>query len=355
MAPQLSAAAAAENTKLFAGLKGRVAPETVDSYVSRMRTLSRDLGVSVGSVMRDPTRYMAVLHARSGSQGSERNLVKTLLSLFKYNKDNPDLEWVRGKAAVAALAVWKTHHAALAAKEELRAMQNKPTNERQIANYVELQEVKEKLDELMQNPARHKTRKDSMVVLLLSILEHLPPGRADLGRVHVFLGRLPTALKPPYLAAEAHKDREARKRGVPVPSERGVNFVLLLKSGDSVLVMRNFKTVEREGEVVKKLPEALVAEIRESLAAHPRQYLLVNARSKPFSNKSFSSFFIETFKELFGRGAGASLMRHVYIRERLDFDKMNDADLKEIAHQMGHSEAQQRKYKWKNQLVVAQG
>lgn len=201
----LPASAVAENDALFAAWQGQLLPGTLAVYTSRMRVLSTALGVSVGCIMRDPMRYIALLHARSGSLGSERNLVKTLLSLFKYNSKpgaRIRFRWLHGEAAKEAHMLWRTHHAGLGAKELLRAMQNKPTSERQLDNYVGMDEVKEKLEELLQDPARHEQSKNSMQVLLLSILEHMPPMRADLGHIEVFKRHVPEVLKAPYLIAE---------------------------------------------------------------------------------------------------------------------------------------------------------
>jgi hypothetical protein len=69
------------------------------------------------------------------------------------------------------------------------------------------------------------------------------------------------------------------------------------------------------------------------------------------SNNTYSVFVKTTFEQLFGRGTGVSLLRHIYITEKLDFDDMTIEEQETEAKFMLHTSGLQRRYKWPKKVL----
>jgi hypothetical protein len=69
------------------------------------------------------------------------------------------------------------------------------------------------------------------------------------------------------------------------------------------------------------------------------------------SNNTYSVFVKHTFEELFGRSTGVSLLRHIYITEKLDFDDMTIQEQEDEAKLMLHTSGLQRRYKWPKKVI----
>ena len=69
------------------------------------------------------------------------------------------------------------------------------------------------------------------------------------------------------------------------------------------------------------------------------------------SNNTYSVFFKKTFEQLFGRGTGVSLLRHIYITEKLEFDDMTLEERDAEAKLMLHTAGLQSAYKWPKKTV----
>jgi hypothetical protein len=325
---------------VFTALRAGIAnPLTLKTYMARLQQAARDTKVAckggddegeeeamdrcVLALLRDPETYAPAMQRLYGrrSATTHKNMVTAVLAAFKHN------EPLR-RAEAAALLRWKEEHAQLCQAEEAKYDENRPLNERQVQRYVSFDEVELAYARLRAAPGAHATLRDSVELLLLTLVALLPPKRADLGAVRVY-----------RTAAEADRAAGAEDNFAVVPASSGKR---------SYLVLRRFKTAAKQAEIMEDLPEDLSAVARASLAAHPRDWLLVDSRGRPFSNNAYSKFFARTFERLFdGRKAGPSLLRHAYISERIDFDAVSRAQRKDIAHRMGHSiEVQERMYKW---------
>ena len=69
------------------------------------------------------------------------------------------------------------------------------------------------------------------------------------------------------------------------------------------------------------------------------------------SNNTYSVFVKHIFEELFGRSTGVSLLRHIYITEKLDFDDMTIQEQEDEAKLMLHTSGLQRRYKWPKKVI----
>ena len=171
-------------------------------------------------------------------------------------------------------------------------------------------------------------KRDSLTVgsierLLLAVYSYIPPVRADYFEIRI---------NPP---ASVIKDKTK-------------NYIQLGASGaDSVLSIRDFKTVATYKEIKHRLPQELYEEIVASLTANPRKYLFVmpSDPKKPYDRGGFSKWANKTLFNLFGVHLTLTSLRHIYI-STLDFTRLRALNLDRIARAMGHGLAMQKEYQW---------
>lgn len=306
---------------------------TRDTYLARLASLRKLLGAAaaapdVASVLveADPRRRMIPKLKRTVKEGvrsvlTVKNMVGAVLATHKHLP-----------AAYAptseARAAWAAYHRELCGAADAAYATNRPINDRQEANYVSIDEVHAKFDELRSKPQIRSLR-ESMAVLLMGVYAHLTPKRSDYGTLHVYTDD----------AAAARVSRRVLARQ---------NYVVMDKRSPRLLMQR-YKTADRYAEVVEPIPKVLAAEMRRSLKAWPRGHVFVGRGGlTPMSNNLFTKYVIRTFAAHFeGRAAGTSLLRHAYVSERVDFNRLSMAERRAIARLMGHTTGtQETVYKW---------
>jgi hypothetical protein len=302
-------------TRAFSNEKSR------ENYISRLRGMIHRIGAkTVLEVVKDPETWYPKIREAYPSLTTRKNLLTAILVIFRED------ESLRREDR----ALWKQWHEDLKKHEDARVRRSEPA-EKQIAKYTSYEEIEAKYNELREK-GPHATRLDSLQFLLLSILVHLRPKRADLGAVKLF-----------------KKD----------PNRTDINYIVLrpAKEGSSFLSMNLYKTSKHYKKIEEELPEGLVRDLRTSLERWPRSYLFVKDADKktggkePMSNDTYGSFVQRTFEQLFGRGTGVSLLRHIYISEKLDFDNMTLEEQEEEARLMLHTSGLQRQYKWPKKTI----
>ena len=197
---------------------------------------------------------------------------------------------------------------------------NAPSSSRQAENFVAMHEWRRALATLEEQADPHATLRASQIIVWITYTCTVPPKRADLGALRVF-------------------DSEPSKEEI----ERHPNHVVL--AAEPKLVVGQFKTSKNRDPIVEVLPLELLEVVLESLDRHPRTHLFENAKGEPFTRKGFSKWAIAVSIGLFGRSAGPSLLRHAFCTD-LDFNRLTLAQRDEIAERMGHSSAQQEKYRF---------
>ena len=290
--------------------------KTLENYESRMRALLRNIPASLQTILEHPDTYYPSIQKAYPSLTTRKNVLTVLLVFFR---EDPDLK----EHHVEAHNKWKKLHDDLVKLQDARIKRSEP-EPKQIEKYTSFEEIEAKYKELKKRTF-HDTERHSMQYVLLSILVHIRPKRADLGALTIY----------------REKD----------PRNTDANYLVLRKQGTSYLVMNLFKTSKYYQTVEEDLPEGLVKDIETSLARWPREYLFRKDDGKPMSNNTYSAFVKATFQDLFGRGTGVSLLRHIYITEKLNFDDMTLEEQGEEAKLMMHTSGLQRQYKWPKKVL----
>ena len=290
---------------------------TLAEYLKRIKTLKTKLDdATLYDILTDPEKYYPSLQKQYPSLTTRKNLLTPILALYRED----DSLAADHKAAHER---WKKLHDDLTKLQEAKIRRSEP-EDKQVAKYTSYEEITAKYEELKKR-GYHDTERHSIQYLLLSILVHLRPKRADLGAVKIYKE------KDPRLTTE--------------------NYIVLRAKGASYLVMNLFKTSKYYQTVEEEIPEGLKRDIHTSLSRFPRAYLFRKDDGEPMSNNTYSVFVKKTFEEFFGRATGVSLLRHIYITEKLDFDDMTLEEQNAEAKLMLHTSGLQRKYKWPKKTI----
>ena len=291
--------------------------KTRANYISRLQTLLKKVdSKTLLPILSDPTLYYEKIKTHYPSMTTRKNVLTPLLVFFREDED-------LRKEHPEAYTTWKKLHDDLARLQAAKIRRSEP-EAKQVEKYTSFEEIEAEYEKLKKR-GFHDTERHSLQYLLVSIFVHLRPKRADLGSVHIY------------------EEDDPRKIDE--------NYIVLRKKGTSFLVMNMYKTSKYYQTVEEDLPEGLVKDIRTSLGRWPREHLFRKDDGKPMSNNTFSVFVKTTFEQIFGRATGVSLLRHIYITEKLNFDDMTLEEQNEEAKLMLHTSGLQRQYKWPKKTI----
>eukprot|EP00798_Chlamydomonas_sp_ICE-L_P014872 gene14872-biopygen23908 len=265
-----------------------------------------------------------VLRVRYSNMSTRRNFLTAILAFLRYTpslRDDP--------RAASARARWTDFHGHARAFQESRYKQHMPS-ERQLEKYVGLDQIDSKYQELKGGDVTNTTLQASLDILLLSFVLSMPPKRADMGALRIYEDTDPRLSSENYLVL---------RRATSASSVNATAYIVLNK----------YKTSASYGRVETDLPHSATADLLDSLRHWPRDYVFVTRRghNRPFaSNNAYGRWVQSVFSRLFGRATGVTMLRHIFITEKVDPGSMNDDELEDIARQMLHSTDLQRKYNW---------
>jgi hypothetical protein len=296
-------------------------PTTQKEYLARLSSLHK-IQPDLDRFLKNPTTEYPALQAAYPSILTRKNLLTLILVLFREDAALKTLEATRTQ--------WKKLHDDLARHMDAKVKRSEPSN-KQVEKYTSYEEIEAKYEELKKH-SPHTTERSSYQFLLLSVIVHLKPKRADFGAVRLYRDVVPSG------AGKEH-----------APTDH--NYMVLRSRGSSFLAMNMYKTSKHYQTVEEDLPEGLKRDVEESLRRWPRTYLFQKGNGEAMSNNTYSAFVKSTFQQLFGRGTGVSLLRHIYLTEKMDFDDTTLEEQEDVARLMLHTSGLQRKYKWPKKTI----
>lgn len=284
---------------------------SIKQYKGRLTKLKEICKKNILDIIKTPLASYKEIQAYYPNVSSRKSVLTVILVLFKHSPELQETHQAQQKE-------WMKHHDNLNGFQEAQLAKNQPTL-KQLSTYTSFEEIDLKYKELKKDDP-HSTLLDSQYFLFLSICLAFPPKRADYWGMKIYY----------------NKD----------PNIRGENYVVLHPSTPSYFVFTRFKTDKTYMRVDETIPKPLFKDIQDSLRRHPRDYLFVNRLGKPYGDSNaFRKFVARAFETLFGKTTGVTMLRHVYITEKVDLNQTTE-DLNNIARQMMHSTSLQRKYHW---------
>lgn len=308
------------------------AQTTRDNYLHRLHILSSNVfqnSKSLYDILASPEESYTSIRGYYPNINTRKNVLTLILALFKHSTK-------LSTALPSQLARWREFHGHMDSFQEARYKKHMPSD-KQMAKYTPLEDIERTYKDLRnksQDP--HKTLADSLQFVLLSIVTQTPPKRSDYGMMRIYHNRDPNLSDQNYVVL-VKNDRDSKQAYRP-----------------SYMVFNKYKTAKAYKRVDQELPRKVTHDIRDSLRRYPREFLFENRFGQPFqTNNAFSKFVVRTFSKLFGRDTGVSMLRHIYITEKLMFDEMDDDDREREARLMMHDPKTQWKYKWNKAAICS--
>ncbi len=302
---------------------------TATAKMSTKNANKKRLGIY--DILARPDASYAMLRHAYPNVNTRKNMLTLILTLFRHS---PELS----SALPDEAARWRKFHADMSGFQAARAAKNEPSA-RQLAGYVPMDDIVARYRELRRG--KQETLAASQELILMSIAASVPPKRCDYTAMRVvdseaaMMGRNDenyVVIPPPPPRKTLHSRPSSKK--------------LLLLPRRAYFVFNKYKTQATYGRVDQPLPPELEEDIRTSLRRYPRAYLFVNRFNEPFSsNNGFGKFAARVFEKHLGRHMGPSMLRHIYISDRVDLNESGEA-LADVATLMMHSKNVQQQYKW---------
>ena len=314
---------------------------TQKEYLSRLTSLHK-IQPDLDKLFKHPATEYPALQTAYPSLLSRKNLLTLILVLFREDATLKELD--------AARAQWKKLHDDLARHMDAKVKRSEPSD-KQVEKYTSYEEIETKYEEQKKH-SPHATERGSYQYLLLSIVVHLKPKRADFGAVKLYRNDDPKVTDHNYIVLRTPDAGPARRTPDAGPARRTPDAGPARRTtGSSFLAMNLYKTSKHHRTVEEDLPEGLERDIEDSLRRWPRTYLFQKANGEAMSNNTYSAFVKSTFQLLFGRATGVSLLRHIYLTEKMDFDDTTLEEQEDVARLMLHTSGLQRKYKWPKKTI----
>lgn len=140
------------------------------------------------------------------------------------------------------------------------------------------------------------------------------------------------------------------KTALPVSKQQNTNslFISDLNHG-SFIKLSKYKTAQKYNNFIERLPVNLRDDVlMVSMLLPQRTHLITNSKTHTgyTTNNSYTQSVIRTFKREFKRRVGCTMLRHIYVTEKVKPSRMSVLEQKNVADRMLHTHAQQQEYRW---------
>jgi integrase len=266
--------------------------------------------------MLHPRKCYPILSQSYDSVQTTANMITFVLSLFKYSDMKCKYESPYKK--------WLEYHGEISDKIEKQYKSNEPT-ETQKNKYLTFDEMHTVLKRMSEKDP-HRTRDESVDYCLIAMYSEIAPLRSDFGKIRVYT-----------------RERDITDR----------NYVVLGDEAEESYFVSNHYTktqTAKDGTMKPSKRIAISTSLRkifvDSCTRWPRKYLFVSRRGQEFeTSAAYSKFVITVYKKHFGKPVGTSMLRHIYVTEKINSNEMSVADRESVADAMGHSRNMQDLYK----------
>lgn len=284
--------------------EAKVAELTVKTYVIRLRKTMEDYGAEDAyELVKNPDKYIARMEEGGLKASTVAGRVSAILRFQEH------VMGMNADRKVETFDTWNAYYKKVKAIENKTYDASVPTKEEWGGFKTKYGDIVRKVEERGIVEGDRDLRQ-----LLMATFAYMPPKRADLGAVRI-----------------VKSIDERPEKGEPV------NFIDM-SSVPAYMEIRVHKTAKHFGPIVEDAYDMeLDRRIRASLEARPREYLFVDTSGKPMSKNAYTKYVKRAMKEIMGEEIPVTVLRHKYITEMMDMNRMTAGEKKEIARRMGHS------------------
>ena len=260
-------------------------------------------------VVTHPEIYAPMFEKFYPKISTRKNMFGLVLTLFKH----ADLKCKYKKRYEA----WKKISDECAQRVQDIIDTNEPSK-KQKEKYLTFEEMEKGIERLAKDDP-HSTLKKSKEFCLLKMYSRVIPRRSDFGDIKIY-----------------SKDRDDNEN----------NYVVLVPKGSSFFVFNKRSKTRMDEQLVEPIDDDLRDVFLDSIRAYPREILFTDRTGGPYNKNAFSKFVIQTFRNVFDKDTGVSMIRHMFNTEKIDRQKMSGAELKYYMKHMGHSDDMQGQYRF---------
>ena len=220
---------------------------------------------------------------------------------------------------------WLDFHGKLSDKieEQYKSNEPSPAQREKYLTFGDMQDVLQKMS--MEDP--HKNRDQSVDYCLIAMYAEIAPLRSDFGKIRIYT-KDKGHLHKNYVVLGDGEDAEA--------------YIIINHYNKTQMGKDGKMKPSKRIDISKTLRDVF----RESMRRWPRKYLFVSRRGNVFdTSASYSKFVISVYKKHFGKPVGTSMLRHIYITEKVNLNSLSVLERENIAEAMGHSRNMQDLYK----------
>jgi hypothetical protein len=281
-------------------------------YLNQLKSLAKLFpGVSYDDILRQPkTSYLKIKKAYPNFN-TQRSFIAAVKALLKHVDG---LQCVFEKDAQK----WNDLYMKLTTHINKR-VESASLSEREEKSWIDWSSVLETVHKL------GNSEYGSMRHLLLCMYTFIEPLRQDYGHVKL------TRTQPLS----------------PLNGENKGNYMVFGKQ-NTTLYLNTYKTFKKYNTLVRPIPEKLRNVILHSLRSKPRKWLFIDAFGDPYTNRnSYTKWCNRMLYSIFQpKKVTVSTLRHSFISS-IDYNRALPGQLFKVAHNMGHSVAQQQMYRRK--------
>ena len=284
--------------------------KTKKSYIQKLKYLEKLSNKPIETLMTSPNTGLSVIKKKiSLEPGTIAAYITPICKLFSISPTFKEAN----QSHYQEWSKYLSHYN----KKRLKMYDEIGLSSKQRENLLTIKDVEDKFLELQKQEITSSDIKKHLQYILLAMLLKIRPKRCDLGNVYVSTDGL-------------------------IPKSYADKNYIMLTGIQPRLVLNVYKTVKQHGQIIEPLPEDLIKILKESFELFPRKHLFISSdprlKNKPYDkNDSYSKFVFNVFEKLFNKHVGASLWRHIFISENIDFTNSRYPDLVNNARLSGHT------------------
>lgn len=283
----------------------KVSLSTVNTYMSNIRSLARDLKTPINSIDDIVSNYQAIFDNLKDKPLTTR---KTKLSAFivalDSDKNTPEIEKIL-KEYRAQVKMDGDHYDKREESQKLTESQQK--------NFIPWSDVEKVYSNLK--------------------LEAEPLFKLPRLNVNQFMRLQLFVLLSLYVLIPPRRSLDYADFKIRNVNEKEDNY--LEKSGKkdtSKLVFNKYKNASRIGVQKVEIPNSLKSILTKWISKNPYDYLIVNTKGNKITQSKINDFL----NSIFGKNIGSSMLRHIYLTKEvgnIDLEKLN-----KLTHDVGNKD-----------------
>lgn len=285
-------------------MSSELSDNTKKQYAYMLQLLQKKMGKPIEDIIKSPHKSIHYIKTTHPSLQTQKAFLAAVCAHLKQSSNSTE-----------AAATWCKESAKTNQKVREYYEEGKASTHQEEA-YIPWQHVLQVHKDLSKT---HYASKDHLL-LAMYVLE--PPKRQDYGAVKI-------------VSDDDHVQQ----------TDTTQNYLVVSKDKSAAtLILNSYKTAKKYGKLEFQLHPNLVKIIVTSLRVHPRDFLFVDSKNRPYNDTSFAKLTSRIFNKLFKKNVTVNTLRHSIIKYYYNNPKTTHKERVELCKRMCHSIDMQSSY-----------